>query len=141
VVVVVEANRLCTNVDAVVVFPTVEDTMFPAMSYPYDSSSPACRVAARDNKTPDAQENHAKEVVAGEKTARTPRFVKTRNGAAELGGRHQIRVIKERPDRMRRFRFRGAPLERWAIDVAIDILPAQEGILVLRHAHAANLGP
>jgi len=30
----VDANRLCTNVDAVVVFPTVEDTMFPAASYP-----------------------------------------------------------------------------------------------------------
>ena len=30
------------------------------------------------------QENKARAVVAGEKTARTPRFVKTRNGAAEL---------------------------------------------------------
>jgi transposase len=40
--------------------------------------------AARDNKTLTLQENRAKQVVAGEKTARTPRFVKTRNGAAEL---------------------------------------------------------
>ena len=40
--------------------------------------------AVRDNKTLTAQENKARAVVAGEKTARTPRFVKTRNGAAEL---------------------------------------------------------
>ena len=40
--------------------------------------------AVRDNKTLTLQENRAKAVVAGEKTARTPRFVKTRNGAAEL---------------------------------------------------------
>lgn len=40
--------------------------------------------AVRDNKTLTLQENKAREVVAGEKTARTPRFVKTRNGAAEL---------------------------------------------------------
>lgn len=30
------------------------------------------------------QENKARAVIAGEKTARTPRFIKTRNGAAEL---------------------------------------------------------
>ena len=40
--------------------------------------------AVRDNKTLTAQENKARAVVAGEKSARTPRFVKTRNGAAEL---------------------------------------------------------
>jgi hypothetical protein len=40
--------------------------------------------AVRDNKTLTLQENRAKQVVAGEKTARAPRFVKTRNGAAEL---------------------------------------------------------
>ena len=40
--------------------------------------------AVRDSKTLTLQENRAKAVVAGEKTARTPRFVKTRNGAAEL---------------------------------------------------------
>ena len=40
--------------------------------------------AVRDNKTLTLQENKARAVVAGEKTARTPRFVKTRNGAAEL---------------------------------------------------------
>ena len=40
--------------------------------------------SVRDNKTLTLQENRAKAVVAGEKAARTPRFVKTRNGAAEL---------------------------------------------------------
>jgi hypothetical protein len=40
--------------------------------------------AARDNKTLTRQENKARAVVAGEKTARTPRFVKTADGAARL---------------------------------------------------------
>jgi hypothetical protein len=40
--------------------------------------------AVRDNKTLTLQENRAKDVVAGEKTARTPRFVKNRNGTTEL---------------------------------------------------------
>lgn len=40
--------------------------------------------AVRDNKTLTLQENKARAVVAGEKAARTPRFVKTRNGATEV---------------------------------------------------------
>ena len=40
--------------------------------------------AVRDNKTLTLQENKARAVVDGEKTARTPRFVNTRNGAAVL---------------------------------------------------------
>ena len=40
--------------------------------------------AVRDNKTLTLQENKAKAVVAGEKTARTPRFVKTSNGSTVL---------------------------------------------------------
>lgn len=40
--------------------------------------------AVRDNKTLTLQENKARAVVAGEKTTRTPRFVKTRNGANEV---------------------------------------------------------
>jgi len=40
--------------------------------------------AARDNKMLTAQENRAKAVIAGEKAARTPRFVKTSNRAATL---------------------------------------------------------
>ncbi len=40
--------------------------------------------AVRDNKTLTLQENRAREVVEGEKSARTPRFVKTSNGAKSL---------------------------------------------------------
>lgn len=40
--------------------------------------------AVRDNKTLTLQENKAKEVVAGEKTARAPRFVKNTNGSRTL---------------------------------------------------------
>lgn len=40
--------------------------------------------AARDGKTLTLQENRAKAVIAGEKTARTPRFVKTTNGTKTL---------------------------------------------------------
>ena len=42
-------------------------------------------------------------------------------------GRHQIRVIEHRSDRVRRFHLRGASRERLGDDVAIDIFPAQEG--------------
>lgn len=40
--------------------------------------------AARDNKTLTAQENRARAVIAGEKAARTPRFVKTTGDARSL---------------------------------------------------------
>lgn len=40
--------------------------------------------AVRDNKTLTLQENKARAVVAGERAARTPRFVQTRNGATVL---------------------------------------------------------
>ena len=40
--------------------------------------------AVRDTKTLTLQENRAKEVIAGEKTARTPRFVKNTNGTKSL---------------------------------------------------------
>ena len=40
--------------------------------------------AVRDNKTLTLQENKARAVVAGERAARTPRFVKTANGATVL---------------------------------------------------------
>ena len=40
--------------------------------------------AARDGRTLTAQENRAKAVVAGEKSARTPRFVKTTDGTTVL---------------------------------------------------------
>lgn len=40
--------------------------------------------AARDGKTITAQENRAKDMIAGAKTPRTPRFVKNRNGERVL---------------------------------------------------------
>ena len=40
--------------------------------------------AVRDNRTLTLQETRAKEVVAGEKSARTPRFVKNTNGSKSL---------------------------------------------------------
>jgi hypothetical protein len=40
--------------------------------------------AVRDSKTLTLQENRAKAVIAGEKSARTPRFVKTSNGTKTL---------------------------------------------------------
>jgi hypothetical protein len=40
--------------------------------------------AVRDRRMLTLQENRAREVVAGEKTARTPRFVKTTNGSRRL---------------------------------------------------------
>ena len=40
--------------------------------------------AARDAKTLTLQENRAREVIAGDKAARTPRFVKTSNGTRTL---------------------------------------------------------
>ena len=40
--------------------------------------------AVRDNKTLTLQENRAREVVEGEKSARNPRFVKTSNGNRSL---------------------------------------------------------
>jgi transposase len=44
----------------------------------------SARRAARDGKTLTAQENRARAVIAGDKTARTPRFVKTTNGTTVL---------------------------------------------------------
>jgi len=40
--------------------------------------------AVRDNRTLTLQENRAKDVIAGNKTARAPRFVKTSNGTRSL---------------------------------------------------------
>lgn len=44
----------------------------------------SARRAVRDTRTLALQENRARAVVAGEKTARTPRFVKTSDGAAQV---------------------------------------------------------
>jgi hypothetical protein len=48
--------------------------------------------AARDGKTLTAQENRAKAVIAGEKTARTPRFVTITNGTKTLDQRSLARA-------------------------------------------------
>ena len=40
--------------------------------------------AVRDNKTLNLQENKARAVIAGEKAARVPRFIKNRNGSQEF---------------------------------------------------------
>lgn len=40
--------------------------------------------AVRDTKTLNLQENKARAVIAGEKTTRTPRFIKNRNGSQEI---------------------------------------------------------
>ena len=48
--------------------------------------------AARDGKTLTAQENRAKAVMAGEKTARTPRFVTITNGTKTLDERSLARA-------------------------------------------------
>ena len=42
------------------------------------------QAGVRDTETLTLQENKARAVVGGEKAARTPRFVKTRNGASEV---------------------------------------------------------
>ena len=44
----------------------------------------SARRAARDGRTLTAQENRARAVIAGEKSARTPRFVKTADGTTVL---------------------------------------------------------
>ena len=50
--------------------------------------------AVRDNRTLTLQENRAKEVVAGEKSARTPRFVTSTNGTKSLDDASLARARK-----------------------------------------------
>jgi hypothetical protein len=72
--------------------------------------------AVRDNKTLTHQENRARAVIAGEKTARTPRFVKTRNGAAELD--------EASLDRARRL----VGLKGYVTNIPATVMPAGEVI-------------
>ncbi len=58
--------------------PAVHDRSWRAV-WAYSSKR-----AARDDKTLTMQENRAKAVIAGEKTARTPRFVTVKNGSRSL---------------------------------------------------------
>lgn len=50
--------------------------------------------AVRDTKTLTLQENKARAVVAGQKATRTPRFVKTANGAAQLDEASLARALR-----------------------------------------------
>lgn len=72
--------------------------------------------AARDGRTLTAQENRAKAVVAGEKAARTPRFVKTQAGTAVLD--------QAALDRARRL----AGLKGYVTNIPATIMPAGEVI-------------
>jgi len=72
--------------------------------------------AVRDNKTLTLQENRAKAVVAGAKAARTPRFVKTSNGARSLD--------KAALARARRL----AGLKGYLTNIPADLMPASEVI-------------
>jgi transposase len=70
--------------------------------------------AARDNKTLTLQENRARAVIAGEKTARTPRFVKT-NG--------ENKILDETAlARARRL----VGLKGYVTNLSADLMPAHE---------------
>lgn len=72
--------------------------------------------AARDQKTLTLQENKAKAVVAGEKAARTPRFVKHTNGAKTLDEAALTRARKL------------AGLKGYVTNLPATIMPAAEVI-------------
>ena len=72
--------------------------------------------AARDTKTLTLQENKAKAVIAGEKSARTPRFVKTTKG---------VRTLDEKSlARARRL----AGLKGYVANIPATVMPAAEVI-------------
>ena len=72
--------------------------------------------SVRDTKTLTLQENQAKAVVAGEKTARTPRFVKTTNGAQTLDEKALARAR------------RLAGLKGYVTNIPAGLMPADEVI-------------
>ena len=72
--------------------------------------------AVRDNQTLTLQENRAKEVVAGEKSARTPRFVKTSNGTKSLD---EASLARAR---------RLVGLKGYVTNIAADVMGASEVI-------------
>jgi len=71
--------------------------------------------AVRDNKTLTLQENRAREVVAGEKTARAPRFVKTSNGSRSLD---EASLARAR---------RLAGLKGYVTNIGADVMPRGRG--------------
>ncbi len=72
--------------------------------------------ATRDSHTLTLQENRAKAVVAGEKTARTPRFVKTKHGIQTLD---QTSLTRAR---------RLVGLKGYVTNIPADLMPATEVI-------------
>ena len=72
--------------------------------------------AVRDSKTLTLQENRAKAVIAGEKAARTPRFVKTSNGANTLD---EASLARAR---------RLVGLKGYVTNIPVDLMPAGEVI-------------
>ena len=70
----------------------------------------------RDNKTLTIQENRAREVIAGEKNARAPRFVKTTNGNKTLDDASLTRAR------------RLAGLKGYVTNISTDLMPAREVI-------------
>jgi hypothetical protein len=72
--------------------------------------------AVRDNKTLTLQENRARAVVAGEQSARAPRFVKTNNGAKTLD---ETSLARAR---------RLVGLKGYVANIPADLMPAGEVI-------------
>ncbi len=72
--------------------------------------------AARDAKTLTLQENRAEAVVAGEKAARAPRFVKTKNGSTKLD---EAALARAR---------RLVGLKGYVTNLPADVMPAGEVI-------------
>ncbi len=70
--------------------------------------------AARDGKTLTAQENRARAVIAGEKSARTPRFVKTSNGTSVLDEASLARARKL------------VGLKGYVTNIPVELMPAAE---------------
>ncbi|WP_405055942.1 IS1634 family transposase [Kribbella sp. NBC_01505] len=72
--------------------------------------------AVRDNKTLTLQENRAKDVVAGDKTAKAPRFVKTSNGSRSLD---EVSLARAR---------RLVGLKGYVTNITAGVMPAREVI-------------
>jgi hypothetical protein len=72
--------------------------------------------AVRDAKTLTLQENRAKAVIAGEKAARSPRFVTTQNGTQTLDEASLARVR------------RLVGLKGYVTNIPVDVMPAAEVI-------------
>src|SRR5699024_4937807 len=85
--------------------------------------------AARDNKTLTAQENRAKAVIAGQKAARTPRFVRTSGGKPTLD---EASLARAR---------RLVGLKGYVSNISAELMPAGEVIWLFRFRSAWWGGP